>query len=111
MRERGIEVSLIIAEFFKKFGAWIAAFFAGLLVLLTMWQAGKKVGKAENNAERIGEKAKEHEAIAVRQVNEQRAASERQNETLKGVNDVKNNIDSLSDDDVANKLRDKFSRD
>lgn len=101
----------IIAAGAKKFGGWILAALSFLAMLATVWLTSRKVGKAEGQAEASEQRANDREAVAVRQVNEAREASNRQVEAVKGANDVQANNAGLSDDDVSKRLRDEWSRD
>lgn len=101
----------IIAAGAKKFGGWILAALSFLAMLATVWLTSRKVGKAEGQAEASEQRASDREAVAVRQVNEAREASNRQVEAVKGANDVQANNAGLSDDDVSKRLRDEWSRD
>lgn len=101
----------IIAAGAKKFGGWILAALSFVAMGLTLWLSSRRVGKAEGQADAAEERAADREAIAVRQVNEQREASQREVETVKGANDVQQDTSRMSDDDVVKRLRDEFSRD
>lgn len=95
----------------KKFGGWIVGALSFAAMLATVWLSSRKVGKAEGQAEAAEERAADREAIAVRQVNEQREKSQREVEAIQGVNDVKNDISRMSDSDAIDSLRDEWSRD
>ena len=101
----------IIAAGAKRFGGWILAALSFLAMLATVWLSSRKVGKAEGQADAAEARAADREAVAVREVNEAREASQREVETVKGANDVQNANAVLSDDDVTKRLRDEWSRD
>lgn len=100
----------IIAAGAKKFGGWILAALSFLAMLATVWLTSRKVGKAEGQAEASEQRASDREAIAVREVNEAREASETQVKAVQNANDAKQDNSVLSDDDVTKRLRDEWSR-
>lgn len=101
----------LIGAGFKKFGGWILAALSFLAMLATVWLSSRKVGKAEAEANASEERAGDREAIATRQVNEAREASQREVEVIQGANDVKENNSIVDDDGVNQRLRDDWSRD
>jgi len=62
------------------------------------------VGKSKEKAKNL-EKQNIEKQVAIK------AAAEKQVETIKGANDVKNDINKLEPDVAANRLRDDWSRD
>lgn len=85
--------------------------FSFLAMLAAVWLSSRKVGKSEAEAEASEKRAGDREAIATRQINEAREASEREVKTVKGANNVKTNNDMLDDSAVNDKLRNDWSRD
>lgn len=94
-----------------KFGKWLAAIGAGLVMLASIFYAGRKSGATKAEANAANERAGDREAIATRQVNEAREASQREVEVIQGANDVKENNSIVDDDGVNQRLRDDWSRD
>lgn len=101
----------LIGTGFKKFGGWILAAFSFLAMLATVWLSSRKVGKAEAEANASEQRAGDREAIATREVNEAREASQREVEVIQGANDVKTNNSIVDDDGVNQRLRDDWTRD
>lgn len=101
----------VLSAIWSRFGTWIAAAGALVVAIFAALSVGKAKGKAQAAEDSANERAADREAIAVRQVNEAREASNRQVEAVKGANDVQANNAGLSDDDVSKRLRDEWSRD
>lgn len=101
----------VLSALWSRFGAWIAGAAAIIGAVFAALIVGKAKGKAAAAEDSANERAADREAIAVRQVNEAREASNKQVEAVKGANDVQANNASLSDDDVSKRLRDDWSRD
>ena len=101
----------IIVASVKKFGGWILAALSFLAMLATVWLTSRKVGKAEAEADASEQRAGDREAIATRQVNEAREASQREVEAIEGANNVKTNNSIIDDDGVNQRLRDDWTRD
>ena len=96
---------------FKKYGGRILAALSFLAMLATVWLSSRKVGKAEAEANASEQRAGDREAIATREVNEAREASQREVEVIQGANDVKTNNSIVDDDGVNQRLRDDWTRD
>lgn len=101
----------IIVAGARKFGGWILAALSFLAMLATVWLTSRKVGKAEGEAEASQQRAADREAIAVRQVNEAREASDSQIKAVQNANEVASDNAVLDDDGVSKRLRDEWSRD
>jgi len=94
-----------------KFSKWLAAIGVGLVMLATVWLTSRKVGKSEGQAEAAEQRAADREAIAVRQVNEAREASEQQVKAVQNAKEVASDNSTFDDDEVSRRLRDEWSRD
>lgn len=101
----------MITALFAKFGSWIVAGLSLIGAGFVAWNSAKKAGKAEAKADASEQRASDREAIAVRQINEQREASAREVETVERANDVKEKNSAVDDAGVVVKLRDEWSRD
>lgn len=101
----------MIALFFKRFGAWIAALASIVGMGLTLWFSAKRNGKAEAQVQHAEQRAADHEAVAVRQINETQAAAAAAVSTVKEAANVQVEVSRRSDDDVNQRLRDEWSRD
>lgn len=101
----------MIAMLWAKFGKWVSIIGAMLVALASIFFAGRKSGKTKAGVEAADQRANDREAIAVRQINEQREASKREVETVKEANNVSKQNDSVSDADVDKRLRDEWQRD
>lgn len=94
-----------------KVGKWVGALVAGLLLLASVFYSGRKSGETKAKGDAAEERANEREAIAVRQVNEAREASEHTTKAVQNANEVASNNSMLIDDEVTKRLRDEWSRD
>lgn len=86
-------MNALILKYLAPIGAFLLALFAAFVV-------GKSKQKAKDEKKAVEVKVKKVEAVAVKQV-----------ETIKGANDVKNDINKLEPNDAASELRDKWQRD
>lgn len=73
--------------------------------------AGRKSGATKAEANAANERANDREAIAVRQVNEAREASEQQVKAVQNAKYVASDNSTFDDDEIARRLRDEWSRD
>jgi hypothetical protein len=94
-----------------KFGKWFAAIAAFAVMLASVFYAGRKAGGTKAEANAANERANDREAIAVRQVNEAREASEQQVKAVQNAKDVASDNSTFDDDEVTKRLRDEWSRD
>ena len=94
-----------------KFGKWLAAIGAGLVMLASIFYAGRKSGATKAEANAANERANDREAIAVRQVNEAREASEQQVKAVQNAKEIASDNSTFDDDEVTRRLRDEWSRD
>lgn len=94
-----------------KFGKWLAAIAAFAVMLASVFYAGRKAGGTKAEANAANERANDREAIATRQVNEAREASQREVEAIEGAHNVKTDTSIIDDDGVSKRLRDEWSRD
>ncbi|QBZ71721.1 hypothetical protein [Pseudomonas phage KP1] len=101
----------MIAALWAKFGKWFALAAAALVTLASIFYAGRKSGETNAEANAAEQRASDREAIAVRQINEQREASKQEVETVQGASDVKDKTSVLTDAAVSSELHDKWSRD
>lgn len=101
----------MIAAFFKRFGAYLAALLSIVGMGLSLWFSAKRSGKAEAQVQHAEQRAADHEAIAVRQINETQAAANHAIETVKEAANVQSEVTGRSDSDVLNSLRNEWSRD
>jgi len=101
----------MIAALWAKFSKWLAAIGVGLVMLASIFYAGRKSGATKAEANAANERANDREAIAVRQVNEAREASEQQVKAVQNANEVASDNAVLDDDGVSKRLRDEWSRD
>lgn len=79
---------------------WGAALVGGLVLLLSVFQAGRREAKTQAKAERDVERA---EGKA--------KAAEKKAQVIETKQEIKNEVDSLPDGGAADRLRDKWSRD
>lgn len=93
-----------------KFKAYIIAFLSALGLIVGIYFTGKKIGKAENEVSSANQKIKDNEALAVDEINRGRAASETETETIKAAKDASDEVLSTNISDVANELRDNWTR-
>jgi|SRR5690554_1754687 len=99
--------SVIWAKIWK----YVAAIGAFVVMVASVFYAGRKSGATKAEAKAANDRANDREAIAVRQVNEAREAAKVEVEAVKGANDVKSDIAILDDDGISKRLRDEWSRD
>ena len=104
-------IGAFFASMFARFGKWIAAIVAILGAIAAIFFAGRKSGASKAEANAANERANDREAIAVRQVNEAREASEQQVKAVQNAKNVASDNSTSGDDEVAKRLRDEWSRD
>lgn len=80
---------------------------AVIVALFSAWSVGKSSARAKAAEQRQAD----NEALAARLVNEQRAANEREVQTVKATNDVQKDNAGLSDSDADKRLRGEWQRD
>lgn len=93
-----------------KFKAYIVAALSLLGLIVGIYFTGKKIGKAENEVSSANQKIKDNEALAVDEINRGRAASETETETIKAAKDASDEVLSTNINDVANELRNEWTR-
>ncbi|UAG58593.1 putative Rz protein [Pseudomonas phage Kaya] len=101
----------VLSAIWSRFGAWIAAAGAVLVAIFAALSVGKAKGKAAAAEDSANERANDREAIAVRQVNEAREASEQQVKAVQNAKEVASDNSTFDDDEVTKRLRDEWSRD
>lgn len=101
----------MMAAIWAKFGKWITGVGAFVVMLASIFYAGRKSGATKAEANAVNERANDREAIAVRQVNEAREASEQQVKAVQNAKDVASDNSTFDDDEVTKRLRDEWSRD
>lgn len=97
--------------------ALLAPYFApimGLLIacvgIIGVWFGAKKAGKADADVASAEQRTADNEAIAVRQVNEARAAADSRIDKVANANEALNEVNNMSDDAVLNELRQSYGR-
>lgn len=95
----------------------LAPYFAPLMGLLIacvgiigVWFGAKKAGKADADTAAAEQRTADNEAIAVRQVNEARAAAQTQVDKVANANEALNEVNGMSDDAVLRELRESYGR-
>jgi len=101
----------MITALWARFGKFITGIGAGLLMLASVFYAGRKSGQSKAEIEAANERAKEREAIAVRQVNEAREAAEQQTKAVKNASEVMADNSIHPDSEIVERLRDEWQRD
>ena len=101
----------MIAALWAKFSKWIVGVGAFVVMLASVFYAGRKSGATKAEANAANERANDREAIAVRQVNEAREASEQQVKAVQNAKDVASDNSTFDDDEVTKRMRDEWSRD
>src|ERR1044072_394282 len=91
----------------KRFGGW----FVASLSVLALLRLSRKVGSAEQAAESAGERADDRERFAEIQIEQERNAASTRVDAVKVANEPQSTNAKLSDSDVTDKLRRKWSRD
>lgn len=86
----------------QEFGGWIISALLAVVAAVAI----KKQGKAEAKAEAADQRAADREAIAVRQVNEAREASDTRVSAMKETNDEGETVSRMSVNDVADSMQD-----
>jgi len=101
----------MIAALWAKFSKWIVGVGAFVVMLASVFYTGRKSGATKAEANAANERANDREAIAVRQVNEAREASEQQVKAVQNAKEVASDNSTFDDDEVTRRLRDEWSRD
>lgn len=97
-------MAAIVIALFKRFTGWIvAAVSITIAVFVALWFA-HSVGKSR--AQAAAEKAE-----ASREIEAVKNTAAKELQTLKGANDVKNDVNKLDNGDVVDQLRSKWQRD
>lgn len=84
--------------FLRKFGVWIAGVLAVIGAFLAAYLSGRNVGKSN-------QREADNEAIAVRQVNEAREASDTRTEAIQNAKQASDDVNNLDSAALANELR------
>ena len=88
----------------------IAAIIAAIGGILAALFAAFSVGKAKANAKATEQRSADKEALGARIIEETKAASQREVKTVQGANDELSKVNAMSADDLANELRDNWTR-
>jgi len=96
-----------ILGFAKTSGGWIIAGISALAVL----KLTRKVGNLESETTAANERSKDHEAIAVTEIERAHESADVRVDAIKVVNETQSDNAKLSDADIESKLREQWTRD
>lgn len=93
-----------------KLKVYIVGIIVALGALISVYFAGKKIGKSENEVNSADKRISDNEALAVNEINKSRAASERELNTIKAAKDETDKVIASDINSVADELRRDWSR-
>ena len=96
-----------VLEAVKGFGGW----FVAALSFLAILRLQRKVGSLESSAHAADERAEDRERIAEIQIDHAQQEADVRVDAIKVVNDTQTDVSKLSDAEVANELRKRWTRD
>lgn len=93
-----------------KLKVYIIGIIVAFGALIYIYFAGKKIGKSENEVDSANKRISDNEALAVNEINNNRAASERELNAVKAAKDETDKVISTDINSVADELRRDWSR-
>lgn len=93
-----------------KFKVYLVGFFVAIGALISVYFAGKKIGKSENEVDSANQKISDNEALAVNEINKSRVASESEVNAIKAAKDETDKVIATPINSVADELRRDWSR-